>query len=130
MNFPLTNLTNNSMAKHNETGKLGEALAKIWAEEHGYFVREQNWRYGKWEIDMIASKGDKLHFFEVKTRRSNRYGYPEEFVNKNKLYHFIGAGAAYIRRHRGFRWVRYDILSITLDKHDKPSFFLIEDVYF
>lgn len=118
------------MAKHIETGKYGEQLARKWAEDNGYFVREQNWRYGRWEIDMIASKGDKLHFFEVKTRRTNIYGYPEELVNRNKLYHFIGAGAAYIRKHSGFRWIRYDILSITLDTQDKPSFFLIEDVYF
>ena len=118
------------MADHIETGKIGEQLARKWAEENGYTILEQNWRYGKWEIDMIACKGNKLHFFEVKTRRSTHFGYPEELVNKNKLYHFIGAGAAYIRKQRGYRWVRYDILAITLDKNNQPTFFLIEDVYF
>ncbi|MEY2835514.1 MAG: hypothetical protein RLZZ557_1176 [Bacteroidota bacterium] len=118
------------MARHNDTGKLGEALACVWATENGYTIREQNWRYGKWEIDMIASKGNKLHFFEVKTRRSNRFGYPEALVDKNKLRHFIGAGTAYIRRNNGFRWIRFDILSITLDENDIPSYFLIEDVYY
>ena len=116
--------------KHIETGKLGEELAVGFIIQNGFALLERNWRYKHCEVDIIASKEKTLHFFEVKTRRSNRYGYPEELVNRNKLYHFTGAGAAYIRRHRVFRWVRYDILSITLDQHDKPSFFLIEDVYF
>jgi putative endonuclease len=117
------------MAEHIETGKLGERLAREWAVSNGYTVREQNWRYGKWEIDMIATKGNKLHFFEVKMRRNDHFGFPEALVNRNKLYHFNSAGTAYIRNHRGFRWVRYDILAITLDRHNNPTFFLIEDVY-
>lgn len=118
------------MASHNDTGKLGEQLAYDWAIQNGYRVLEQNWRYGRWEIDLIATKGDKLHFFEVKTRRTSQYGHPEDMVDRMKLRHFISAGTAYMRRIRGYRWVRFDILSITLDAFDKPTFFLIEDVYF
>lgn len=118
------------MASHNDTGKLGEQLAHEWAIQNGYKVLEQNWRYGRWEIDLIATKGDKLHFFEVKTRRNSQFGHPEDMVDRMKLRHFISAGTAYIRRFRGYRWVRFDILSITLDAFDKPTFFLIEDVYF
>lgn len=117
------------MAKHNDTGKLGEALAFKWALDNDYIIREQNWRYGKWEIDLIASKKDRLHFFEVKTRRSSYYGHPEDLVDKNKLWHFISAGTAYIRYHRGFRWIQFNILSITLNENDKPTYYLIEDVY-
>ncbi|MCE2849553.1 MAG: YraN family protein [Chitinophagaceae bacterium] len=99
------------MARHNETGKLGEQLARNWVESNGYSIRNQNWRYGHWEIDLVVSKAGRLHFFEVKT-------------------YFISAGTAYIRINRGFKWVQYDILSISLDEHDQPTFFLIEDVYF
>ena len=118
------------MARHNETGKLGEALALKWAEDNGYTIRNQNWRYGHWELDLVASKAGRLHFFEVKTRRTTRFGYPEKLVDRNKLRYFISAGTAYIRINRGFKWVQYDILSISLDEHDHPTFLLIEDVYF
>ena len=118
------------MARHNETGKLGESLAKAWLIKREYQIIETNWRYGKWEIDIIALKKEKLHFFEVKTRRNSNFGHPEELVDKNKLRYFISAGTAYIRKHKGFRWIRFDILSITLGENDKPEFFLIEDVYF
>lgn len=117
------------MARHNDTGKLGEQFAVDWAIQHDYHIKERNWRYGKWEIDLIASKNNRLHFFEVKTRRSNNFGYPEELVDKNKLWHFISAGTAYIRFNRGFRWIQFNILAITLDENEKPTYFLIEDVY-
>ncbi len=117
------------MARHNDTGILGEQFAVDWAIQHDYHIKERNWRYGKWEIDLIASKNNRLHFFEVKTRRSNNFGYPEELVDKNKLWHFISAGTAYIRFNRGFRWIQFDILAITLDENEKPTYFLIEDVY-
>ena len=118
------------MAKHNQIGHYGEALACIYIEKLGFEILHLNWRHKNWEIDIIARKQEKLHFIEVKTRRTNIYGYPEDLVDKNKLRYFISAGTAYIRRNKGFRWIRFDILSITLDAFDKPSFFLIEDVYF
>lgn len=118
------------MARHNETGKLGEQIAKDWLISKHYEIIESNWRYGKWEIDIIAKKNDKLHFIEVKTRRSGSFGNPEDLVDKNKLRYFISAGTAYIRRKTGFRWIRFDILAITLNGHNQPTFFLIEDVYF
>jgi len=118
------------MARHNETGKLGESLAKTWLIDHDYQIIETNWRYGKWEIDIIALKSEKLHFFEVKTRRNSNFGHPEELVDKNKLRYFISAGTAYIRRHSGFRWIRFDILAITIAENNETEYFLIEDVYF
>lgn len=118
------------MARHNETGKLGEALAKKWLADKEYHIIETNWRYGRWEIDIIALKENTLHFFEVKTRRNNHFGKPEDLVDKQKLRYFISAGTAYIRNKQGFRWIRFDILAITLDENDQAEYFLIEDVYF
>ena len=117
------------MASHNETGKLGEYLAKEWAIENGYDIRALNWRHGNLEIDMIAVKDKRLHFFEVKTRRSNIYGFPEISVGKIKMKHFISAGTAYIRKYPYYKWIRFNILSITLDTFNRPTFFLLEDVY-
>ena len=117
------------MARHNETGKLGEVMVRGWLEEHGYEIKAVNWRHGHHEIDLIATKGNFLHFFEVKTRRSMHFGHPEEKVGKAKMRNLLSAGAAYLNRNRGYRWVRYNILSISLDCTDQPAFFLIEDVY-
>lgn len=117
------------MARHNETGQLGEHLAEKWLTEQGYKMIEKNWKYGKLEIDIIATKNDILHFFEVKTRRTITFGYPEELVDRTKLYHFICAGTEYIRLYPPRYWIRFNILSITMAEDKEPQYFLIEDVY-
>lgn len=116
------------MARHNETGKIGETMATQWAIDNGFIVIALNWRYRKLELDMVATKDDKLHFFEVKTRRNTTFGHPEKLVGHKKLFHFICAGTAFIRLYPHYKWVRFNILSILLQK-DGPVFFLIEDVY-
>ena len=58
-------------------GKKGESLAAKYLNKNGYIIRNRNWRYGRLEIDLIASWGGKLVFFEIKTRIGG-YLHPEE----------------------------------------------------
>lgn len=47
-------------------GQIGEDSACKWLESRGYKVIERNY-LKKWgEIDIIAKKGNKIHFVEVK----------------------------------------------------------------
>ena len=39
-----------------EIGKNGEYQAVEFLKENGYRIREQNWRLGKFEIDIIAER--------------------------------------------------------------------------
>ena len=48
-------------------GDFGERIAEMFLVKRGYKVIEKNY-LKKWgEIDLIAEKGDKLHFVEVKS---------------------------------------------------------------
>ncbi len=47
-----------------EKGKSAELLAKDWLSSKEYAVIAVNWRYSHFEIDIIASKSDTLHFIE------------------------------------------------------------------
>ncbi|MEX1203064.1 MAG: YraN family protein [Ferruginibacter sp.] len=116
------------MAKHNETGKQGEALAAIWLEEHGYNILYKNWRHKNWEIDVIAVKANRLHIIEVKTRRSTIYGYPEENIDENKMQYLINAAEEYMEQDERWKQLQFDILAISIDKKE-IEYFLIEDVY-
>ena len=118
------------MARHNETGKLGEQLAKSWVLEKGYKIITQNWRHGHWEIDLIAVKEEKFQFFEIKTRRTSKFGYPEELVDKKKLHYFISAGTEYLRLNPDYKWIRFNILAITLHEDKEAEYYLLEDVYY
>lgn len=44
------------MASHNELGKTGEDIAKQYLEASGYEVLDENWTFGKAEVDLIVYK--------------------------------------------------------------------------
>ena len=67
------------------SGRRGENLAANYLKKAGYRLVERNYRQKYGEIDIIATKGAETIFFEVKTRKSLRFGLPEEAVNFRKL---------------------------------------------
>jgi putative endonuclease len=117
------------MARHNQTGIIGETLAKKYFEALGYGILHANWRWAPYEIDLIAYKSGVLHFIEVKTRRSNRFGHPEESIDRKKLENLMKAGAVFLTQHPEWTRIQYDVLAVMLSRHRAPEFFLIEDVY-
>lgn len=117
------------MATHNELGKAGERLAAQYLEKAGYTIICKNWRHAHYEIDIIATKGKKLHFIEVKTRSSSYYGYPEEQVTRKKFGYLKNAADEYLFLNPGYSWIQYDILSVIVNKNQPPEYFLLEDVF-
>jgi putative endonuclease len=117
------------MARHNDVGKQGEALAAAYITAQGYTILHCNWRHSYYEIDIIALKNEVLHFVEVKSRSSISFGHPEDRVTKKKFDRLLQAADEFLFQHPQYRHVQYDILSITTSKNKAPEFFLIEDVY-
>jgi len=117
------------MAPHIITGKNGEDLAAEWLTAKNFAILTRNWRHGRHEIDIIASKGAILHFIEVKSRNSNLFGRPEESVSKKKLHHILQGATGWLIEYPGHKRIQYDVLAITLGRHSPPEYFLIEDVY-
>ena len=117
------------MAAHNKFGKAGEEMAAEWLCRHGFELLARNWRSGRFEIDIIASRNAVLHFVEVKSRHDDLFGLPEDWVGKKKMRHLLKAGVAYQEKYPAWDLVQYDILSILVDQNGKPDFFFIEDVY-
>ena len=116
---------------HNQnTGKKGEDLAAKYIMDHGYTVLERNWRFKYWEVDIIASKKNKLHFIEVKTRSSYRFGMPEESITRDKMNNLKHAAEEYLYQHDQWKYIQFDVLAITLKNEEPIEMLLIEDVYF
>ncbi len=57
-------------------GKQGEEIAADFLKKKGMKILERNFRTPFGEIDVITEKNRKLHFVEVKTRRSTKFGKP------------------------------------------------------
>lgn len=117
------------MALHIELGKRGEQLAKEYLQQRGFQVLHSNWKYECYEIDLIAVKNGRLHFVEVKTRKSSAYGFPEESVTKQKFTRLQKAAAQFLYKHPQWRQVQYDILSLLVNTNGNVDYFYIEDVY-
>lgn len=100
------------MARHNELGKLGEQVAARYLYQHGYRILDVDYKVGHKDIDIVAFKDGTTVFVEVKTRRSDQYGLPEEAVDDRKIRNLIIAGNAYMRRKWVNGPVRFDVISI------------------
>ena len=117
------------MAKHNELGELGEDLAVEELEKNGYEIVERNWRYKKAEIDIIARKNEVLAIVEVKTRSSDYFGDPQDFVNTKKIKMLVEAVNEYVNSKDLEVEVRFDIIAIIINKN-KLNIEHLEDAFF
>lgn len=117
------------MAKHNLTGNNGEVLAVKYFSENGYKIMHQNWRHSHWEVDIIAEKDGILHFMEVKTRLTKKFGNPEDGVDSKKIQNLINAAEEYLYQNPQWIRIQFNILSIKILEGEAAEYFLIEDVY-
>lgn len=116
------------MAKHNEIGQLGEAIALGFLKEKGYKIEAINWRYKKAEVDIMAWKDDFFIVIEVKTRTSAEFENPKEAVTLSKQKHIIRAADAYIQEKGIDKECRFDVVSVLILKKE-TSIEHIEDAF-
>ncbi len=118
------------MSLNQTKGRHGEDMAAAWLEKKGYTLLERNWRFRHWEVDIIASKEKFLHFIEVKTRHSLRYGRPEESITRDKMTNLKNAAEEYQYQHPEWKYIQFDVIAITIIEEELKEIFMIEDVYF
>ncbi len=112
------------------TGAKGEEMAAAYLIKKGFTIVERNWRYKQLEVDIIASKSNRLHFFEIKTRTSDKYGKPEESISSQKMNNLKNAAEEYQYLHPEWKYVQFDAVAITMLYNRPEEYFLIEDIYF
>ena len=118
------------MKTHNQRiGRWGEQAAADHLIESGYAILARNARTPFGEIDIIAIQNEITTFFEVKTRTSNKMGYPEESVTPKKHAHMTAA-AEYYASENGIDHWQIDILSIEGRPGRKPVITHFDNVIF
>ncbi|EAX48690.1 protein of unknown function UPF0102 [Thermosinus carboxydivorans Nor1] len=65
-------------------GKMGENAAADYLARNGYKILMRNYRCRIGEIDIVAERQGTIVFVEVKTRSSEKFGFPAEAVNYRK----------------------------------------------
>jgi putative endonuclease len=94
-----------SMAQHNDLGNEGEKIAIEYLQKKGYEILEKNYRYLKAEV-----------VIEVKTRSTNEFGNPQDFVNPKKIKLLTSAIDHYVIENDLDVEVRFDIVAIIKQK--------------
>ncbi len=96
-------------------GDFGEQFAADHLAARGVQIVERNWRCQLGEIDIIGLDSNALVFYEVKTRRSARYGSPAEAVTPAKAARLRRLAARWLSEHpHSANQIRVDVLALTM----------------
>ena len=110
-----------------QLGQFGEKLAQNYYQKLGYQLIAKNiWTPGG-EIDLLFTKDQKIFIVEVKTRKFEQYGWPEETVNLEKIKHLKNAWSWWQRQNHCFNKIpNIEVCSISIQgKQAKIKRFLI-----
>lgn len=97
-----------------QLGDTGEEMAARELMRRGYRVLERNWRCPEGELDLVAEQDGTLVFVEVRTRRGDRFGTPEESITPAKRAHLIASAQAYLQAHSLDCDWRIDVIAIEM----------------
>ena len=96
-------------------GKLGETPAARELVRRGYRIVERNWLCSIGEIDIVAEKDGQLVIVEVRTRRGDERGTPQESITPAKQARLIELALTYVQEHEpGDRDWRIDVVAVEL----------------
>ena len=101
---------------HIELGKKGETIAANLLISKEYQILDRNYYWKNSEVDIICVKNEMLIIVEVKTRRTSAFGQPYKSVNRNKQRQIIKVTNEYIKLNDIKMEVRFDVISIVLNK--------------
>ncbi|MBI4458398.1 YraN family protein [Candidatus Uhrbacteria bacterium] len=78
-------------------GLLGERAAELHLRRRGWSVIGRRVRTRSGEIDLVAMDGGEVVFIEVKTRRGDAFGPPEESITFRKRQKMRRAAHEFLR---------------------------------
>ncbi len=116
------------MRIQNIIGRIGEDYAARYLLRSGYVIQARNYRGGRGEIDVVASRDGQVVFVEVKARTSDARGTPREAVDRTKRQRMVSAARQYITQMRDAVY-DVDIYDTDAAEEEVPHRFDIIEVY-
>jgi len=94
-------------------GGSAEDAAEEFLRRNGYRILRRNYRTRLGEIDLVAVEGGVVCFVEVKARRTDGFGSPQEAVDGRKRERVRHAAAIYLAQEGlGAVDCRFDVVSV------------------
>ena len=112
-----------------QLGDAGEDLAAAALKQQGYKILERNYVCPLGELDLVARQGKTYVFIEVKTRKNERFGAPQEAVNPAKQRKLRLLADYYLKQKRlGEVAMRFDVVGIIMGE-EGPRVEIIQDAF-
>ncbi|MFC1712891.1 YraN family protein [Candidatus Poribacteria bacterium] len=114
-----------------EVGAKGEKLAAKFLKRKGYKIIQRNYNCKLGEIDIIAEQDRTIIFVEVKTRRTQEFGPPQNAITAAKRSQISKVALFYIREKKLVdQSCRFDVIGITFSPESrKPEIEHIENAF-
>jgi putative endonuclease len=95
-------------------GSRAERRAVWWYRLRGYRILARNAWAGGHELDVVARRGRRLIFCEVKEKTGDRFGDPLEMVDEEKVRRLQRAAEAWLARNPGCRELdcRFEVVAL------------------
>jgi putative endonuclease len=108
----------NQKPSSHSLGKLGEEFAIDYLKGKKFQILKTGFRFHRGEIDIIAYDEDMLVFVEVKTRRDQQFGSPEEAVTPSKQEQLRRIAQGFLTLNRlEDTPCRFDVLALVIDEN-------------
>jgi len=103
-------------------GKNGEEMAREFLLKKDFKLIESNYENKIGEVDLIMTDKDWLVFVEVKLKIGDKFGTPEEMINKKKLSQIKRVAESYLifekSKVKSFEKFRIDAVCIMLNEDE------------
>ena len=103
------------MGTTTDIGNRGEDAAAGWLMTNGFEILHRNWRNGRYELDIVARKGDTLHFVEVKCRKRNPLTAPQDAITPSKFRSLSRAAEFYVATYSIDLEIAFDLVAVEYD---------------
>ncbi len=124
------NLNPNPAPFKKALGARGETLAESFLLKQGYEILDKNYRCKIGEIDIVAKRGNRVAFVEVKARKTNLRGRPEEAVNDIKQKKLLSLASWYLKEKRiQNAFVEMDVVAVSWAENGKPEIKWIQNAF-
>ena len=103
-------------------GNWGELFAAEYLSSRGVLILAKNVRTKYGELDLVGRFEGMTVIFEVKTRKTDTFGFPEDAISQVKRQHLVASTESYIQDHPELpgEW-RIDVVAIRLNAGATPE---------
>lgn len=95
------------------SGAQAEEQAAQYLSEKRFDILGRNWKNRWCEIDIVAKKGERIHFIEVKYRKNPAYGSGLDFITRKKSRQMEFAALQWVSEHEWEGDYQLDVIAVS-----------------